>query len=229
MRLHPSRAHGATLAAAQTAFAAVAIGASSLAAQQRDTTARRLPVADSVRADSARRAAAAGDSAARRPAARRTRPVATPTIPDSLLHPPISPRRAFFYSFLVPGQGQASLHRPRAAAFFASIEVGSLFMYFKSRNDLNIARAHVADSVFTGYGPPVGTSPDSVPVYRQDPLSYRVRPRELHVQDWVATLVFNHLIAGAEAYVSAHLWDLPAQVSFRPAPRGLGVNATIPW
>jgi hypothetical protein len=157
--------------------------------------------------------------------------VAASTIPDSLLHPPISPSRAFLYSFVIPGQGQAALRRPRAAAFFASIEVGSLFMLFKSKNDLRIARDHQADSVFTGnYNPSTSGDPaDSIPIYTPDPLAARIRARQLHVQDWVATLVFNHLIAGAEAYVSALLWDLPAQVSFRPAPRGVAVNASIAW
>ena len=229
MRLLLPRALGATIAAA---LAALALGGSPLAAQQTDTTAaRRLPVADSARADSVRRAAAADSAATRRPAARPRRAPNTAVIPDSLLRPPISPRRAFLYSLLIPGQGQMSLRRERTAALFGAIEIGSIFMLLKSENDLKIARAHVADSVFTGtYTPSTTSDPaDSLPVYTPDRLAARVRARQLHVQDWVAALVFNHLLSGAEAFVAAQLWDLPAQVSFRPAPRGLAVNASIAW
>ena len=45
----------------------------------------------------------------------------------------------------------------------------------------------------------------------------------------MAALVFNHLFAGADAFVAAQLWDLPAQVSLRAAPRGLAVNASVSW
>ena len=39
-----------------------------------------------------------------------------------------------------------------------------------------------------------------------------MRTRRLHYEDWLAVLVFNHLIAGADAYVAAQLWDLPGKV-----------------
>ena len=231
MRLHLPRALGATIAAA---LAALSLCGSPLAAQQRDTTAARpLSVADSARADSVRRAAAARDSTPgqRRRPARPRRAATSSGIPDSLLRPPISARRAFLYSLVLPGQGQTSLRRNRAAALFGSVEIGSIFMLLKSENDLRIARAHVGDSVFTGTYKPSTTAnlADSLPVYTPDRLSFRVRARQLHVQDWVAALVFNHLISGADAFVAAQLWDRPAQVSFRPAPGGLSVNASIAW
>ena len=49
-----------------------------------------------------------------------------------------------------------------------------------------------------------------------------VRARALHVEDWVAVILFNHLISGADAYVAANLWDLPQHLSMRaaPLPRG---------
>ena len=39
-------------------------------------------------------------------------------------------------------------------------------------------------------------------------------------QDWITLLVFNHLMAGAEAYVSAHLWDFPAGLEIQRMPDG---------
>ena len=47
-----------------------------------------------------------------------------------------------------------------------------------------------------------------------------VQARRTHVEDWVALLLFNHLISGADAYVAAHLWDLPGRVAVVPAPGG---------
>jgi hypothetical protein len=41
--------------------------------------------------------------------------------------------------------------------------------------------------------------------------------------------VFNHLLAGAEAYVSAYLWDFPVELEQRALPGNrLGVGARIP-
>ena len=221
-----------SLRAFGAALVALALHASPLASQQRDTTAARRPgAADSVRADSVRRDSVRADSVARarRPAARPRRAAPSSAIPDSLLRPPISPRRAFLYSLAIPGQGQVALRRKRAAALFGAVEVGSIFMLLKSENDLRIARAHVADSVFLRFDPPPTGSTDSLAVYEQDRLAVRVRARRLHVEDWMAALIFNHLISGADAFVAAQLWDLPAQVSFQPAPRGLAVNASIAW
>ena len=47
-----------------------------------------------------------------------------------------------------------------------------------------------------------------------------VQARRTHVEDWVALLLFNHLVAGADAYVAAHLWDLPGRVAVVAAPGG---------
>jgi hypothetical protein len=42
-------------------------------------------------------------------------------------------------------------------------------------------------------------------------------------------LVFNHLLAGAEAYVSAHLYDFPAALKVRALPGGrTGVGLSVP-
>jgi hypothetical protein len=56
-----------------------------------------------------------------------------------------------------------------------------------------------------------------------------VKARRLHFEDWIAMLAFNHLFSAADAYVSAHLWDLPAQVEMRALPRGNGIGISIPF
>jgi hypothetical protein len=57
-----------------------------------------------------------------------------------------------------------------------------------------------------------------------------VRARGLHAEDWIAVILFNHLLSGAEAFVSAQLYDLPAQISARPTSRGgAAVAVSIAW
>ena len=43
----------------------------------------------------------------------------------------------------------------------------------------------------------------------------RLQGRRSQYEDWVALVITNHLASGAEAFISAQLWDLPAQVSTR--------------
>ena len=64
------------------------------------------------------------------------------------------------------------------------------------------------------------------PSYYSDAL---VRARRLQVEDWSAVIVFNHLIAGAEAFVAAQLWDLPQHVKLRATPvrGGMALTAQI--
>src|SRR5690242_11586318 len=80
--------------------------------------------ADAQRPDSAR---------VRRPAS------AGPAIPDSL-KPPISPRRAFLYSALLPGYGQAILGRNKAAAVMLAVEAMAIGMIRESAADVREAR-----------------------------------------------------------------------------------------
>ena len=52
-----------------------------------------------------------------------------------------------------------------------------------------------------------------------------VRTRRLHFEDWMALLIFNHLFSGADAFVAAQLWDLPARVGVRQTPLGPAIAA----
>jgi hypothetical protein len=69
--------------------------------------------------------------------ARRKPPARTPA-PDTL-KPPISPKRAFFYSLLVPGYGQSVLQRPIAGSLFFGAE-GRGLRSTRSAFDLILAR-----------------------------------------------------------------------------------------
>lgn len=126
--------------------------------------------------------------------------------PDSLHRPPVSPRTALLESLALPGWGQASLHRSTAGGLFAALEIGSIAMLIQSKKELNIARAAARDSVLD----PAGTG-----TYVANPLASRVRPRKQAVEDWTALLIATHLFAAADAFVAAHLWDVPVEVGSR--------------
>ena len=53
--------------------------------------------------------------------------------------------------------------------------------------------------------------------------------RRGHVEDWIAFLIANHLFAGADAYVAAHLWDLPSLINISQTSAGTVLAARIRW
>ena len=53
--------------------------------------------------------------------------------------------------------------------------------------------------------------------------------RRGHVEDWIAFIVANHLFAAADAYVAAHLWDLPTQISVESRRDGAVLAAKVAW
>jgi hypothetical protein len=169
--------------------------------------------ADTSRADSVRAAAVAQPVAAGALGSGR----------DTLGGPPISPRSAFVRSLLVPGLGQAALDRGTAGGIFVSLEALSLLMTIKTKRDLRVARRLEADSVFAGIQPNGDT------LFFSSPVAGRVRARKQQLEDWLALLVFNHLFAGADAFVAAQLWDVPARVSVQRDGDRTRLTATVRW
>lgn len=164
-------------------------------------------------------------------------PLATTTqVPDSL-KAPVSPGRAFLNSFFVPGLGQSRLDRQIPGAIFVGLEITSIVMLAKTYNDLRIAKAQSADAIVNRYridpatGAPILDDGALVPLdtvpnrFNED----RVEAKRSQVEDWVAVLVFNHLISGADAFVASLLWDLPARVGMRHLPRGIGIGLSVRW
>jgi len=114
---------------------------------------------------------------------------------------PITPGGAFLRSLVIPGWGQARLGRNVTGGLFLLFEGIAGAMVWKANWQLDWAR----------------TRNKFVASHRQE--------RE----DWVVLLVFNHLLAGAEAYVSALLYDFPAALKAQPLPGGgTGIGVVIP-
>jgi hypothetical protein len=160
-----------------------------------------------------------------------------PTAPDTTRKPPLSPRRAFLTSLLVPGYAQTVFSRDRAAMLFAVIEIGAIGMARKAALDLGDAKRLPRDSVVATYkiDPTTGLAtidpktglpvPDTYIVSRF--TDDRIKARRTHYEDWIAAIVFNHLFSGADAYVAANLWDFKANIGVVAAPRSAGVHATL--
>jgi hypothetical protein len=130
-----------------------------------------------------------------------TTTVSAAVVPDSAGFTPISPINAFWRSFLLPGWGQARLNRKLTGGIFLAWEGVTLGMSIKTRHELDYLRR-------TG--------------------SERADSKRQEHEDWIVLLVFNHLFAGLEAYVGAHLADFPGDLEIRAVPGGLGASVSVP-
>ncbi len=150
---------------------------------------------------------------------------------------PVSPRRAFLTSLAIPGLMQAKLDRPKAAGLFAIIEGATLAMSVKSWRDLDKAKAARLDTVGTpvvdaGGAPVIDTltGMQKISYSPRDPnLVGRIKARRTHLEDWIAAMVFNHLFAGADAYVAANLADFDRNVQASATDRGIQISARVAW
>lgn len=140
--------------------------------------------------------------------------------------PPLTPKRAFLYSALLPGFGQSRLDRGTSGALFASVELAAMVMVRRSGMDLREARRYQIDTLPAEYRV-AGTSVEKNGTFTNQFTRDLVRTRRLHVEDWLAALAFNHLFAGADAFVSAQLWNVPVELSAIPRPSGAVFVATI--
>jgi hypothetical protein len=124
-----------------------------------------------------------------------------PAKPDTLSRPHISPGNALWRSLLLPGWGQARLNRKLTGGIFVAWEGVTLGMTLKTRSELRYLRR-------------VG--------------SIRGNDKRQEHEDWIVLLAFNHLFAGLEAYVSAHLADFPGDLRFQAVPGGVGASLNVP-
>ncbi len=108
----------------------------------------------------------------------------------------VKPFAAFWRSLLVPGWGQAKLGRHVTGAAFVTWEGVTIMMTLKAQQEVH---------------------------YLQESGSGDLSAKRQEVQDWMVLWIFNHLFAGAEAFVSAHLQDFPKDLHLEVVPRGFGV------
>jgi hypothetical protein len=120
---------------------------------------------------------------------------------DTLTRQYISPFNALWRSLLLPGWGQARLNRKLAAGILIGWEGVTLGMSLKTRRELR---------------------------YLRRTNSGRADSKRQEHEDWVVLLAFNHLFAGLEAYISAHLADFPGDLRLQALPGGVGAAVSLP-
>ena len=113
----------------------------------------------------------------------------------------IKPVSALWRSLLLPGWGQARTGRNVAGAAFVLFEGVAVMMTVRA-----VQEKH----------------------YMEESGSANVASKRQQIQDWVVLWGFNHLFAGAEAFVSAHLLDFPKELKVRAVPGGIGVSFPLP-
>jgi hypothetical protein len=128
-----------------------------------------------------------------------TQPVARPVPPDTSHQ--IRPMGAFWRSVLIPGWGQSATGRQTTGAIFVAWEGVTAMMTLKAQQEAN---------------------------YMKRIGSANLKLKRQEVQDWLVLWVFNHLFSGAEAYVSAHLQDFPADLKIQAIPHGIGISLPLP-
>jgi hypothetical protein len=121
-------------------------------------------------------------------------------LPSDTLPPGVRPMGAFWRSFLVPGWGQAVSDRHMTGALFVAWEGVTAMMTLKAQQEANYFKS-------------IG--------------SQNLRLKRQEVQDWLVLWIFNHLFAGAEAYVSAHLRDFPPDLKVQAFPGGIGISIPL--
>jgi hypothetical protein len=121
---------------------------------------------------------------------------------DTLQRSYISPFNAFWRSFLIPGWGQARLNRKLTGGIFVAWEGLTLGMSLKTRHELRYLRRN---------------------------NSSRGDAKRQEHEDWLVLLGFNHLFAGLEAYVSAHLDDFPGDLEIQAVPGGFRASISLPF
>ncbi len=149
----------------------------------------------------------------------------------------MSSRRAFLTSLLLPGYAQTVFGRDKAAMLFTVIEIGAIGMARKSAIDLAEAKGMPRDSVVATYriDPSTGLAEIDQKTGLPIPETWvtsrftadRIKARRTHYEDWIAAIVFNHLFAGADAYVAANLWDFRTNIGVVATPRSGVIYASV--
>ena len=113
----------------------------------------------------------------------------------------IKPIGALLRSLLIPGWGQAVTGRNVTGAAFVIWEGVAAMMTVRA-----VQEKH----------------------YMEETGSVNLPSKRQQIQDWVVLWGFNHLFAGAEAFVSAHLMDFPKELKVRVTPGRIGVSVPLP-
>ncbi len=142
----------------------------------------------------------------------------------------VSPRGAFLRAAALPGWGHASIGAYHRGAFYFLVESASAWMLVKTRRrftDVERRLRFEEDLLRTDLL--AGGVTDEAEIRKRldedatlEDLRDLREARRQQREDWTAASAFLVLLAGVDAYVSAHLRDFPAPLSLEAVPVGNG-------
>jgi hypothetical protein len=121
--------------------------------------------------------------------------------PDTTPRSRLKPISAGWRSLIMPGWGQAATKRWVTGAVFVAWEGTCAMMTLKAHHELQYLKT-------------TGAS--------------HVGGKQQEKEDWLTLWIFNHVFAGAEAFVAAHLMDFPTDLRLRAVPRGFAISFPLP-
>jgi hypothetical protein len=127
----------------------------------------------------------------------------------------VSARAAFIRSLVLPGWGQAYVGAPGRGAVYFALESGSLWMTYKTWQELREAREAQ------------GFLRESGRLELEEKTGL-VESREEQLEDWITLSLFFLLFSGADAYVAAQLADFDEHVGIQPGADGLRLEVSLP-
>lgn len=142
----------------------------------------------------------------------------------------VSPRGAFLRAVAVPGWGHASIGSYKRAAFYFAVEGATAWSLVKTTMLYQEARDRASfreDFLRAGLEEQGITDPEEIQDYLDgDEALQDLRAledsRRQQREDWTALGIFLLLLAGADAYVSAHLQDFPVPLQVNAQSVGNG-------
>ena len=154
------------------------------------------------------------------------------TPPDSLVQdslaisPGVSPSGAFSRAALLPGWGHSSIGSYTRGGFYFAAEVTTAWGLMRTNRRLTEARDRAAfrEDVVRAQQAALGvTDPAEIDTALDNDetlqdLNDLVLAREDQQEDWAALGIFLLFLAGADAFVSAHLADFPVPIDFDAVP-----------
>lgn len=158
----------------------------------------------------------------------------------------VSPGKAFYRSLLIPGWGQASVGAYLRGGTFFAVQTGSAYMLLKTLARLAEAhnfekrrvsaaqdslRALMAEDSLANErlsDPDVfNAAVDSTPGVAR--IRRLIDSRENQRQDWITYTLVSTLASGVDAFVAAHLADMPGRIEIEPrATGGIQVQLRVP-
>jgi len=152
----------------------------------------------------------------------------------------VSPRGALLRALLVPGWGHAKIGAYTRGGFYFGLETATAYALVRTRARLYDARERAAlrESVLRArYATEGVTDPSEIETRLEADEALQgiedlVSSREAQQEDLLAWGIFLVLIAGADAYVSAHLARFPTPIEMEAVPTpdgGAEVSLRIPF